>query len=387
MKQKKIKRDDRPEGSMKKKLVSILVIALALIFFSCGEDKEDDRYQYNMINFFNTYLQTLCKSAATCNSGFVNATNVAFCPDIILNYTEPFSGFHKKENVIFRQKFELMKSGETMGFVLVDMDQAEICLKLIEDSTALCNPFDVQLLDIPECAKIFSGTKYIKQDCYQDEECFNGWCDTSGDRCPGSCVEYKQADQDCNSSLDKCIPGYTCRTSGCSKSSDGKAGEPCTSDDGCSSFLFCKIDDGDAIGNCFKKVGEGAVCLEENECVEGLACVNNQCTSSRVGNEVGSKCGTEEPATEEDEPIEYTCNIFSKLECGPQNSCQKLSNQPNYPCTTMCDKSLYCDLNLGVCQYQGDIGRPCSVNEQCTSMYCLNGVCVIPECLESVEEE
>jgi len=386
MKQKKIKRYDRPEGSMKKKFASILVIALAYLFFSCGEGETNDKYQYNMFNFFNTYLQTLCDSAATCKSGFVNSTNSVFCPDIILGYSEPFDGFHKGENIIFRHKYEIMISSERMDFIKVDMDQAEICLDLIK-SMAPCNPFDVQLLDIPECATIFSGTKYIKQDCYQDEECFNGWCNRSGGRCPGSCVEYKQPDQDCNSSLDKCIPGYTCRTSGCSKSSAGQPGDPCTGDDDCSSFLFCRITGSDATGNCFQKKGEGEPCLEEKECIEGLACVSNQCTSSRVGNEVGSKCGTEEPAIEEEEPIEYTCNVFSKLECGPQNSCQKWANQPNYPCISMCDKSLYCDQNLGVCQYQGDIGRPCSVDEQCTSMYCLNGVCVIPECLESVEEE
>ena len=371
---------------MKKRMKLIFTAFLTLFFLTCGEGETDDNYQYNMFNFFTQYLETLCESAATCTSGFVDSSNKAFCPNIILNHPEPFEGFHKGEKVIFRHKYEMMISSERMDFIKVDMEQAEKCLNLIE-SSALCNPFDVQLLDIPDCAKIFSGTKYIRQDCYQDEECFNGWCDKSGGRCPGSCVEYKQANQDCNPSLDKCYPGYICRTSGCSEVGDIKPGDPCTSDDDCSSFFFCRKTGDNYTGNCFKKMGEGEACLEENECIEGLDCISNLCTSSRVGNEVGAKCGIEEPASEDEEPIEYTCNIFSKLECSSQNTCQKLSSQPNYPCVSVCDKSLYCDQNLGVCQYQGDIGRPCTVNEQCTSMYCQNGVCVIPECLEPVEEE
>ncbi len=371
---------------MKRTLKLALFAVFALFLLTCGEDENDDKYQYNMFNFLTLYLETLCESAATCTSGFVDTANADYCPNIILNYPEPFEAFHKGENIIFRHKYEIMISAERMDFIKVDMDQAEICLDLIKEMSP-CNPFDVQLLDIPECATIFSGTKYIKQDCYQDEECFNGWCDRSGDQCPGSCVEYKQPDQDCNSSLDKCLPGYTCRSSGCSKSSDGQAGDPCTSDDDCSSFLFCRKTGDNYTGNCFKKKGENEPCLEEKECIEGLDCVSNLCTSARVGNEVGAKCGIEEAATEEEEPVEYTCNIFSKLECGPQNTCQRLANQPNYPCVSMCDTSLYCDQNLGVCQYQGDIGRPCSVNEQCTTMYCLNGVCVVPECLDPVEVE
>lgn len=371
---------------MKRWFAVALLAVFVLFSASCGEEEKDDKYEYNMFNFLTLYLDTLCESAATCKSGFVDSANVAFCPNIMMNYPEPFEGFHKREKVIFRQKYEMLISGERMNFIEVDMDQAEVCLELIK-SSAPCNPFDVQLLDIPECAKIFSGTKYIKQDCYQDEECFNGWCDRSGGRCPGSCVEYKEANQDCNPSLDRCSPGFVCRSSGCSKVGDIKPGDPCTSDDDCTSFLFCKIDGNDAIGNCFKKKGEGEPCLAEKECIEGLDCVSNQCTSARVGNTVGAKCGIEESEAEEEDPVEYTCNIFSKLECGPQKTCQKLSNQPNYPCVSMCDMSLYCDQNVGACQYQGDIGRPCSSNEQCTTMFCQNGVCVVPECLDSVEEE
>lgn len=366
-----------------KRILFITLSALLLLFSSsCKEESNNDQYEYNMMNFFNEYLLSLCEASTRCTSGFVSDANYKYCTDIIMNYPEAFQGFHKKENVVFRHKVEMMVSAERMGWTKVDMDKAQECYDIISKLDP-CNPLDVQMLDIAECANVFSGTKFIKQECFQDEECDNGWCDLKGDRCPGNCVFYKEAGQECNATIDRCSPGYTCRSSGCSKSSNGAPGDPCVNDDDCSSFLFCRKTGSDAIGICFKRQGEGQACLEEKECVVGLECVNNLCTRSRISDQVGAPCGPQEGEGEEE--IVLSCNIFSKLECGPTNTCQKLSNQPNTPCTGMCDKTLYCDPNYHVCLYQGDFGKPCTSNAQCITMYCLNNVCASPECITVVE--
>jgi len=366
---------------------SVLLCLFLLLFFiiSCEDEKKEEPYVPSMTNFFTQYLNSVCDSATKCKSGFVTQSTALFCPDVMLYNPFPFEGFHKGEKAVFRHKYEMMISAETLGWVFVDMEQAKSCFEIITRMEP-CNPFDVQLLDITECAKVFSGSKFIKQECFQDEECDNGWCNLRGGRCPGNCVEYKQPDQSCNSTLDRCYPGYVCRSSGCSKASDGNPGDPCASDDDCGSFLFCRKTGTDALGNCFKRKSEGEPCLEPKECVVGLSCVNNQCTRSRISDQVGAPCGAQEEKDEDGKPIILECNAFAKLECGPQRTCQKIATDSNMPCGTKCDKGLYCEPNSGTCQWQKTAGLPCSNNENCLSFYCFNGVCAVPQCLPDADE-
>jgi len=369
-----------------KKLMFLFAVLLLFSIVSCEEEKKEEPYVPSMAAFFTQYLNTVCDAASKCTSGFVNQSNVLSCPDVIMYNPFPFEGFHKGESVIFKHKYEMMISAETMGWVFVDMDQAQLCFDLIAKMEP-CNPLDVQLLDISECASVFSGIKFIKQECFQDEECDNGWCDLKGDRCPGNCVEYKLPDQSCNSTLDRCSPGYVCRSSGCSKAVDGKPGDPCATDDDCGNFLFCRKTGSDALGNCFKRKSEGEPCLEEKECVVGLSCVDNLCTRSRISDQVGAPCGVQEEKDENGDPIVLECNAFAKLECGAQKTCQKIASDSNLPCTTKCDKGLYCESNSGTCQWQKTAGLPCVSDENCVSLYCFNTVCATPQCITTQNAE
>lgn len=369
-----------------KKLILLGTIFLLFSIISCDNEKKEDPYLPSMTTFFAQYLNTVCDAATKCTSGFVAQNTVLHCPDVLMYNPFPFQGFHKGQKTVFRHKYDMMISAETMGWVFVDMEQAELCFSVIAKMEP-CNPFDVQLLDIIECAKVFSGSKFIKQECFQDEECDNGWCDLKGNRCPGNCVEYKQPDQSCNSSLDRCAPGYACRSSGCSKASEVKPGDPCSGDDDCGSFLFCRITGGDKLGNCFKRQSEGEPCVEVKECVVGLSCISNLCTRSRISDQVGAPCGAQAEKDEDGNPIILECNAFTKLECGPQNTCQRISADSNMPCANKCDKGLYCDSNSGTCQWQKTAGLPCTGHESCLSFYCLNSVCAVPQCLPKNEAE
>ena len=373
------------------------LIALALVFSSCGGDSKSSEDEMNAANFFDRYLDTLCTASSKCDSGFVNSENLSFCPKTILNSAAPFEGFHKGESVIFKHKYEMLKNAEEMGWLSIDMLQAESCFDVIAKMEP-CNPLDVQLLDIPECANVFKGTKLMRDECNQDEECKNGWCNMRGGVCPGSCVDYKQPDQTCNSSLDKCITGYECRSSGCSKSSTGDVADPCKSNSDCMTFLFCYyVKEGDSLGSCLKRKGEGQACTIADECVVGLSCVDNLCTRSRISDTVGSPCGVQEEKDEDGNDIILECNRFSKLECGAANVCQKMSADSNLQCSEYCDsdRGLYCDSSSHTCQWPKSAGLACTKNEQCASFYCavvsdVEGsevrVCQEPQCLPTNEE-
>lgn len=374
------------------------ILSFALLLASCGGDSKSDSGEMNMANFFENYLNTLCEAASKCTSGFVNDENLSYCPKIILNSTEPFEGFHKGESAVFKHKYEMLKNAEEMGWISVDMAQAEVCLSTISNIKP-CNPLaDVHLLDISECAAVFNGTKTLKQECNQDEECKNGWCNMRGNLCPGTCVDYKPANQSCNT-LDKCVPGYECRSSKCAKLTPGDKNEPCINNSDCNISLFCYIKEGDTYGTCLYRQEEGKACTVDDECVVGLSCVNNICNRSRISDTVGAKCG-EQPETDENgNNIVIECNRFSKLECGLTNVCQKMASNSNLQCSKFCDTDagLYCDSSSHTCQWPKTAGLPCTSNEQCASLYCATvsetedsavRVCQEPQCLPvNVENE
>ena len=364
-----------------------LVLIFALLLASCGgDDGGPEKGTIAMSDFFDRYLTTLCDAALKCPSGFVNAENHYYCPNAILNYTKPFEGFHKGESVIFKHKYEMLINAEQQKWVSANLEQADICLDIIANLEA-CNPLDVQLLDIPECAAVFQGKMQLRDECYQDEECKNGWCNMNGGICPGTCVDYKLENQSCNSSLDRCIPGYECRTSGCSKSSSGDVNEPCVNNSDCKTFLFCYVKEGDSFGTCLKRKGEGQACSVVDECVVGLSCVNNLCSRSRISDQVGTKCGPSKDENGEDIVLE--CNSFSKLECGAGSVCQKMPASAGLPCSEACDADagLYCDSASHSCQRAKKTGG-CEKHEQCTSFYCAPAdenselyICQEPQCL------
>ena len=370
-----------------KRLFWILIFVMSLA--SCGGDSNSNgNEEMNMANFFTRYLETLCEASSKCTSGFVNAGNLYYCPNAILNSSKPFEGFHKGESVVFKHKYEMLINAEQQRWVSVDMAKAEECFAIVAQMEP-CNPLDVQLLDIPECANVFQGKMLLREECYQDEECKNGWCNMSGGICPGSCVDYKLVDQSCNSSLDRCVPGYECRSSGCSKSSSGGVNEPCVNNSDCTTFLFCYVKEGDSFGTCLKRKGEGLACNVTDECVVGLSCIDNLCSRSRISDKVGAPCGVQPEKDEDGNDIILECNRFSKLECGTGNICQKMSANSNLPCSEFCDtdSGLYCESESHICQRPKKTGA-CEKHEECTSLYCAPAsedsdlyICQEPQCL------
>lgn len=376
-----------------------ILITVFLLFVSCGgssNENGEDQNQLNVENFFSRYLTTLCTAASTCTSGLVNQSNLANCPSLLKNSTTPFAGFNNGEMVIFEHKYQMLKSAEEMGWVKVDMVQAETCFLKITEMQP-CDPFSFHLLDVAECAAVFIGTKPLKQDCTQNEVCSNGWCKMSGSSCNGSCSEYKQAGQPCKSN-DRCAPGYECSSTGCVQKTLSGPNEPCISNSNCKSTLFCYIESGDAYGTCLNRKGLNAPCTMDDECALGLGCIANLCSGSKVRNNAGESCGLQPKLDENEEDVVIECNRFSKLECNSSNYCAPLPTY-NMECASDCDDTanLFCNETYHRCDWQLDAGSPCTSNKQCKTLYCARvtnpdgtltdvSVCRVPECLTVVNE-
>ncbi len=348
----------------------LFLLFFALIVSSCsGNDSKKD--QYYTAQFFDSYLQTLCQSSTQCQGGLINQSNVSDCPELFRSINIPWEFFHKGEKIIFRQKVALLEDAEQRGLLSISKEKAEKCLEVVKESHP-CNPLAVNLMDISECSNLFEGKKTVGDECYQNEECADGWCKMGKTQCPGHCVLYVHKNEDCNESKDKCEPGYVCRTSGCAKLTQGVVGDPCSSDEQCSNFLYCnKKSEDDAAGICYKKKGVGQHCDKNNECLIGLSCIKNQCSGSAITNTSGEVCG---------QTSGKICNYFSKLDC-INGTCQSFP-QTNENCSLFCETGTFCNQQTKRCEaYQG-IGHKCSSNLDCDSQFCLNGVCALPECVQ-----
>ncbi len=351
----------------------ILLIAAALLISACsGESKKET---IKVEDFFTSYLTLICDTAASYTGGLVSVSGKATCPSAILDIPIPYTYFHESELTIFKQKKNLLMRAELDGVMEIEKEQAQKCFDVIKEM-APYNPLDIRLLDIAECAMAFKGSRVVNDHCAQDEECDNGWCNLSS-ACPGRCVLYKTKGQACNSSLDRCEPGYVCRNSGCSRVSQGNAGDPCSNDKDCISYLYCrKLSQDDSTGTCFRRKGLKEKCTLDGECLTGMKCLDDVCSGGNIPDKAGADCSESK-----------LCNYFSKLECSEALTCRAFSKKPDEPCTLQCEGALYCDRATKVCKRARFEDDPCTNYFECTSLYCASeGVCKYPECQVNIEK-
>jgi len=335
----------------------------------CVQDNYDT---FLMEKFFEEYLNHICNIASNCNPGFVTVDNLNYCPELIMNNPAPSSYFRKGETANFMKKYNLLVSSEKEGLIRVDMEQATKCFSVIEGSNMLCNPIeDVNLLDIAECASVFKGTMPIGSACNQDEECHLGWCSVE-ETCPGLCVEYKNPSESCNKESDKCSPGSYCSSLGsCFKITEVSSGDPCRLDSDCNRASYCyKQNLSDEIGTCFNSRKLGESCSSDSACVPGSGCINSVCSEAGISNVAGTTCDDIEGSVK--------CNIFSKLECSPQKTCQMFPEK-GQQCSNLCEKTLYCN-DFSLCESLLSEESSCVDDSQCATFNCKDGKCKINDC-------
>jgi hypothetical protein len=357
--------------------ILFLTLCAAALFLTTCDGSSSSKKTMSVDTFFETYRETLCDSSSKYSDGIINASNKSSCSAAIMESLFAWDFFHAGRLTVFKQKVYLLRKAETKGWLKIEADQAQKCFSTVSQMQPY-NPLDLKLFDIADCALAFKGEKIINDQCYQDEECDSGWCNLAGGACPGRCVLYRKQGEPCNENLDRCEPGYTCLTSGCSRLSSGAKGEPCMADEHCASYLYCKKGEGDATGICFEKKGIGKSCEETRECLTGLTCTDTTCQGAELPDTAGADCS----ATK-------LCNYFSRLECGRDGesyTCRTFPSGESDQCTFQCGSQLYCSPNTYTCTYFSKLEEPCGKYYECSSLYCNDaGFCDMPECEQTIE--
>lgn len=122
--------------------------------------------------------------------------------------------------------------------------------------------------------------------CTTEETCVSGGCEPTvcapGETdCSGQCIDLSNDNAHCGACGNACQPEETCVSGLCEPS-------VCGSDADCAAGQYCgQIDIPPFTFQCLNKKGNGAVCLQQNECASGN-CVDGYCCDSACGGECDS---------------------------------------------------------------------------------------------------
>ena len=226
------------------------------------------------------------------------------------------------------------------GRVVYSATQAAACAAALGALT--CGLFDSP---VPAaCDSVLTGTVANGASCYLDEDCANGWCNSTASTCPGTCQAFAQLDQSCASA--QCAPGLDCDSTQTCKA-ESAANGPCP----CQAGLWCDSSAGSP-GTC-KVPQTSGPCGTSNsgQCATGHVCVGSPSTTCQAMVGLGGNCAA------------------GAALCGPGYACDTGTNQcVSYPklgeaCSTskpICIAG-YCDLNVtSKCVAYKMIGDACN---------------------------
>lgn len=165
----------------------------------------------------------------------------------------------------------------------LDVRRAARCLDEVERTRCpeLARPV------IPEeCASALVGLVAVGQACGGSRDCAAGaFCRTDAGSCGGTCTAEALPAGMCLEGpwgARACAPGTVCRSTRCQ--TPGQPGDPCV-DGTCRRDLICSSERRCVVPGAFE-----APCTIDG-CLDGLTCVNGQCTD---GLPVGEVCGSDE---------------------------------------------------------------------------------------------
>ncbi len=274
------------------------------------------------------------------------------------------------------------------GTVLYDGEKGYSC---IEAMKALpCDEFGDR--EPEACIGVFTGTIADDGECFLNEECVSGYCNTDT-TCPGTCEAAVAAGDACTQT-DECVTGAKCVLDECTVfTAPVTAGNPCDADeDWCAEGLFCHP----TTEECTTRLAEGSDCenVSENECEAGTLCFG-------VG-DAQKTCIALTIVTTADAVCDYgagtMCAAYNDLTCAIDDfqaftgTCQtsKKLNEVCFDSTNLvmtgCDMfaDLFCDMSGGyqtdgTCTAKKAGGAACTDSEQCLSGFCDNDLCADEE--------
>jgi hypothetical protein len=236
--------------------------------------------------------------------------------------------------------------------------------------------------------------------------------------CPNGniCANATQCATDCSISH-QCAAGSFCDGSTC------HAGATCAASPGCASGFYC-----DGTASCKATLAKGIACTGNLQCSTGLfcadsVCCDSACTGACMACKLSGTVGTCTPVTSgTDNQCPVICSgssITSGLcgtasgaigkcasatacpngnicssgtacasdcsgsgSCAANYYCDGAACQSGSSCTSApgCKTGFYCDTGSGTCKSEGGLGTGCSGNAQCTSGFCVDGVCCNNQC-------
>ncbi|NMB74060.1 MAG: hypothetical protein GYA21_02890 [Myxococcales bacterium] len=235
--------------------------------------------------------------------------------------------------------FQRMVDSVNAGRIRYDGTQARTCLDQIKALSCLdiSEVFDNEL---EACQSVFTGLVTADADCYFSDECAAGlYCDESTSQCPGKCRAYAGSGASCVDS--ECDPAQAeCNGSVCVPLAG--PGQPCDNVS-CAEGLNC--DSSTSPARCVAPGEEGSACASEDQCRNGLRCINQKCAGPASAKET---CVIEE---------------FGEF-------------------FLACETGLYCDADIvhqqdqGACQPKKGQGEPCVLFYECQPEFLCIGTTV-----------
>lgn len=244
------------------------------------------------------------------------------------------------------------------GRVAFDEVTAASCLATID--TMSCDGFTF-VEGREECQGVMTGLVAVGEPCYSgapnfavaSSECEDGYCDMSGQTCPGACVALKADDEACSSSSE-CQPESYCFEEVCTVRP--AVGEAC-SGDACPYGVSCVTAPNETEGVCVARSVAGQACDESAPCSFGFQCLGGECQS---------KVATGEPCA-------HPWNCADGERCLERDGEGLTCGEPggvDVPCAGHADCSA--DLHCGFmeprsCQPRAALGSTCTRDEECVS--------------------
>lgn len=268
------------------------------------------------------------------------------------------------------------------GRLAFDEVAAAGCLAAID--TMNCDGFTfVEGWD--ECRNVFAGLVEVGDPCYSGAthfsisrgECAGGYCDVSGQACPGECVASKQNDEACESSSE-CVPESWCSDGVCAPRLE--VGDACDVD-ACPLGSSCVTPFGETGGQCVARSQAGQACSSTERCSSGFQCLNGECRSKVATGEPcvfrwncadGERCLDREgdgrtcgPPGGADVPCDSSADCQTDHYCGfaePKLCLPRVAI--GLACTQdgQCAEGSWCNLESGECQASGAEGDSCLQN-------------------------
>jgi MYXO-CTERM domain-containing protein len=246
-----------------------------------------------------------------------------------------------------------------------------------------------------EILSLDQGTACINGDTCASGSCVDGFC--CNEACTSLCKACSNAKSGGANGYCALVPSRTDPDNECSTApnftcnGNGACASGCDADADCGTGYYCT----GTVGTCTAKKANGTACPGDvldstgshscttGFCVDGVCCsaactgLCQACVSAKTGGTTGTCTNNPNYSDPDNE-----CQTGPNLTCNGSGACGSSCNA-----AANCGSAYYCSANPGTCTAKKSNGSACATfafdatgNTQCTSGFCLDGVCCENAC-------